>query len=259
VTVIENEITSLIANALCVELIAAEAARPTNNPDALDYILRGRAAGLKANSRDTFAERVSMFEHALTLDPRSVEAQSLLADALAGRVLDGLTDWAAADMVRAEELVAEALAAAPRSLTAHITKGQVMRVQGRCAEAIPEFETALAINRNAAGVLNILEGCKLSAGSIEDVIPLEEQAIRLSPHDPRIRHFYRTIGHGYLLQSRTDEAIVLLEKARSAVPELPFVHRLLASTYGLKGETERGRCLNKHHRGAAYGLRQVRR
>ena len=28
-----------------------------------------------------------------------------------------------------------------------------------------------------------------------------------------------------------------LEKARSAVPELPWVHLLLASAYGLKGET----------------------
>jgi len=29
-----------------VQLIAAEAARPTEHPDALDYILRGRAAAL---------------------------------------------------------------------------------------------------------------------------------------------------------------------------------------------------------------------
>jgi predicted Zn-dependent protease len=79
----------------------------------------------------------------------------------------------------------------------------------------------------------------LQTGSIEEVIPLEEQAIRLSPRDPRIGHFYRTIGHVYLLQSRTDEAILWLEKARTAVPELPFVHGLLAAAYGLKGDTER--------------------
>jgi hypothetical protein len=41
--VLQNEITSRIANALGVELIAAEAARPTEHPNALDYILRGRA------------------------------------------------------------------------------------------------------------------------------------------------------------------------------------------------------------------------
>ena len=41
---LQNEITSRIAVALDVELISAEAARPTENPDAQDYILRGRAA-----------------------------------------------------------------------------------------------------------------------------------------------------------------------------------------------------------------------
>jgi len=44
---LQNEITSQLANALGVELIAAEAARPTEHPDALDYILRGRAVLLK--------------------------------------------------------------------------------------------------------------------------------------------------------------------------------------------------------------------
>jgi TolB-like protein len=48
---LQTEITSRIANALGIELIAAEAARPTDNPDALEYILRGRAAGLKPVSR----------------------------------------------------------------------------------------------------------------------------------------------------------------------------------------------------------------
>jgi adenylate cyclase len=236
---LQDEVTSRLANSLGVELIGREAARPTDDPDALDYIFRGRAAGLKPLSRNSYAEMISMYERALALDPQSVEAQSRLADSLVGRVLDGVTDSAAADMARAEGLVDRASAASPRYALAHAAKGQVLRAQGRCAEAIPEYETVLAINRNAAGVLNVLAGCKLSTGSIEEVIPLEEQAIRLSPRDPRIGHFYFRIGHAHLLQSRTDEAILWLGKARSAVPELAFVHLLLASAYGLKGETER--------------------
>jgi predicted Zn-dependent protease len=43
----------------------------------------------------------------------------------------------------------------------------------------------------------------------------------------------------HLLQSRTDEAIVWLEKARSAMPALPNVHSRLAAAHALKGETER--------------------
>jgi tetratricopeptide (TPR) repeat protein len=162
----------------------------------------------------------------------------LLADALASRVLDRVTDSEAADMARAEELVDRALAAAPRYALAHAAKGQVVRAQGRCEEAISEFETALAINRNAPAVLNLLSGCKLVTGSLEEAVAIEEQAMRLSPRDPRAGHFYFRIGHVRLLQSRTDEAIEWLEKARNAVPKLPFVHVLLASAYGLKGETQ---------------------
>ena len=236
---LQTEITSRIANALGTELIAAEAARPTDIPDALDYILRGRAAWLKPFSRDTHAMRISMFEQALALDPQSVEAQSLLAVALADRVLNGVSKSDAADIARAKELVVQALTASPRSPTAHMAKGHVLRVQGRSAEAIPEYEMVLAINRNAVGVLDVLADCKLLTGLIEEVIPIEEQAIRLSPRDPAIGWWYLRIGQVHQLQSRNDEAILWLEKARSALPELPFAHLLLASAYGLKGDTER--------------------
>jgi TolB-like protein len=41
---LQDEVTARIANALNLELVQAEAARPTANPDALDFVLRGRAA-----------------------------------------------------------------------------------------------------------------------------------------------------------------------------------------------------------------------
>jgi predicted Zn-dependent protease len=71
------------------------------------------------------------------------------------------------------------------------------------------------------------------------VIPLEEQAIRLSPREPRIGWWYYAIGTVHLLQSRTDEAIVWLEKARSAIPAAPVFRSHLASAYALRSETER--------------------
>ncbi|MBV8736913.1 MAG: winged helix-turn-helix domain-containing protein [Alphaproteobacteria bacterium] len=238
---LQNEITSRLANALGAELITIEAARPTENFGAHDFILRGRAAMLRPTSRDSYADMISLFERAMALDPESVEAQSRLASALANRALIGVTDSAATDIARAAGLAERALAAAPRSTLAHIAKANVLRSQGRCDEAIPEFETVLAIDRNAAGVLDALADCKLLTGAIEDVIPLEEQAIRLSPRDPAIGWWYIRIGQVHLLQSRPDEAIRWLEKARVVVPELPFVYGLLASAYGLKGDTERAR------------------
>jgi tetratricopeptide (TPR) repeat protein len=242
-----NEITSRIAIALNLELIGAEAARPTEHPDALDYILRGRAAGSKPPSRDTRAEAIGLFERALALDPRSVEAQSSLATALTARAMDGMTDSAAADIARAGGLAGQALAASPRSPGAHFAKGQVLRaqaqvlrVQGRCEEAIPEYETAIALNRNLVFVIAALGQCKLLTGSMEEAVPLMEQAIRLSPRDPHIYNWHQWIGMVHLLQSHIDEAIVWLEKARNANPAQPLVRANLASAYGLKGETEHG-------------------
>jgi TolB-like protein/class 3 adenylate cyclase/Flp pilus assembly protein TadD len=235
---LQNEITGRIAATLNLELVGAEAARPTEHPDALDYILRGRAAYWKAPSRVSYAEAISLFERALALDPGSVEAQSWLATALVGRVVDGMTDTAAADMTRAEGLIRQALAASPRNLQAHYAKGQLLRTQRRCEEAIPEYEAAIAGNRNWPGAIANLGQCKAFTGSIEEWLPLLEEAIRLSPRDPFIGNRYAGMGIAYLLQSHTDEAIHWLEKARSANPELSFVHAFLASAYGLRGETE---------------------
>ena len=236
---LQNEITSWIAVALGYELIAAEATRPTQDPNALDYIFRGRAERLKPNSSKVLAEAISMFERALALDPGSVEAQSLLANALANRIMDNMTDSAATDISRAEELAGQALAAAPRSALAHFAKGEILTAQERFGEAIPEYETVLTIDRNAFGALNALARCKLLTGSIEEVIPLVERSIRLNPRAPRIAIMYFRIGQVQLLQSRTDEAVAWLEKAHSANPALPYVHAYLASAYALKGASER--------------------
>jgi TolB-like protein len=88
---LQDEITSRIANTLGVELIAAEIARPTENPDALDYTLHGRAIrDNKGFTRATRAESISMYERALALDPRHANALSRLAGNLAGRAMDGM-------------------------------------------------------------------------------------------------------------------------------------------------------------------------
>jgi len=236
---LQDEVTSRLANALGVELINTEAARPTQNPDALDYILRGRAELLKARTPDTYREAIELFERALALDPQSLEAQSRLASSLESRVSSGMTSSAPADLARAEMLIEQVLAASPHYALAHFVKGHLLRAQQRWEEAIPEYETALALDRNLAGALTNLGQCKLYTGSIEEVTQLVEQAIRLSPRDPGICHCYYWIGTVHLLQAHIDEAIVWLEKARNAVPAHPFYRSRLSSAYALRGEIER--------------------
>jgi adenylate cyclase len=136
-------------------------------------------------------------------------------------------------------VVDQALAAKPRSAYAHQVKGRLLKLENRWEEAILEYETAITLNRNSPLALHFLAQCKTHTGSIEEAIPLEQQAIRLSPRDPGIGWWYFWIGTVHLLQSRTDEAIVWLERARSSVPAAAPIRARLASSYALKGETER--------------------
>src|SRR5262249_14797354 len=114
------------------------------------------------------------------------------------RALDSMADAAAADIVRAEGLAERALAAVPRSPLAHFAKGQVLRAQHRYDEAIPEYETVIALNRNWANAYSHLGWGRVMTGSIEALIPVQEQAIRLSPRDPQIGLFYSRIGRAHL-------------------------------------------------------------
>jgi TolB-like protein/Tfp pilus assembly protein PilF len=236
---LQDEITSRIAVALDLELVAAEARRPTEHPDARDYIFRGCAVASKPPTRENYAKAIRLFECALAFDARSAEAQGALADVLVGRVLDEMTDTAAADIARAEDLIGRALAASPRSSIAHYAKGNMLRDTGRYEAAIPEYETVIELNRNEPGAYANLGWCKLLTGLIEEAIPALERALGLSPRDTRAGNWLGRIGLVHLLQSRTDEAILWLEKGRTASPALPFVHIWLASAYALKGAIER--------------------
>jgi len=233
---LQSEITSRIATALNLALVGAEAARPTERPDALDYVLRGRAAYWNApRGLHRYAEAIDLLERALLLDPHSVEAQSYLASALTVR---GGSTYAA-DIERAEGLIKQALATSPLDPMAHYARAQLLRAQRRWSEAILEYEVAIASNRNWATAYANIGDCKLWIGSLEETIPLEQQAIRLSPRDPNIGYWYEWIGNVHLLESRTDEAIAWFEKARNADPEFDRRHARLASAYALKGENER--------------------
>jgi TolB-like protein/class 3 adenylate cyclase/Tfp pilus assembly protein PilF len=238
---LQDEVTTRIAVALNLELVDVEAAQPADHPDVLDYILRGRAALYKGPTSENFTTAIGFLERALALDPASFHAKSSLANALASRALDQLTDSLLADLERADRLLAEALAAAPRHALAHFAKGQVLRARHQFEAAISEYETVITLDRNSVWALAALGLCKLFTGEIDEVIPALEHAIRLSPRDPNIANRFLPIGMVHLVQSRTAEAILWLEKARSANPRLAGPHAWLASAHGLKGDLARAR------------------
>jgi len=107
----------------------------------------------------------------------------------------------------------------------------------------------LAADRNWVYAFFALGQCKFNTGSIEEAIPLIERAIRLSPRDPQLGVWYEMTGLVYLYQSRADEAVAWLEKARNHTPAHSMIRGDLAAAYGFAGETGR----------AAAELAQARR
>jgi tetratricopeptide (TPR) repeat protein len=236
---VQDEITSRIATALDLELVEAAAAKPIERQDARDLILRGRAARLKPPSRRNRAEAIDFFQRALALDSQSVDAQSWLAIALTARALDVMAEAATVDIAYAEELADRALAGSSRRALVRFAKAQVLRAQQRYAEAVLEYETTIALNPNWAHAYSHLGWCKFMTGSIDELIPTQERAIRLSPRDPQIGLFQSRIGCAHLLNSRVDEAIGWYEKARNATPEHPQFRSFLAAAYALDNDMER--------------------
>jgi len=236
---LQDEVTSRIANEFNLEVIRAEAARPTEHPDALDCILRGRAALNRGLTPENYSEAMGFFETALSQDPASVAARAFMAQALVGRVLEYMTSSVEDDIKRADALVGEVIAALPHHAFARYVQGQVLRAQNRFEEAIPEYERALALDRNSVIALAGLGTCKFFTGVLDEVIPAHEQAIRLSPRDPWLPNWYWRIGMAHLLQARTDEAILWLERAKNANSRIAGPHAWLASAYGLKDEMDR--------------------
>jgi TolB-like protein/class 3 adenylate cyclase len=253
---LQSDVTSRIAAALNLELVAAEAARLTDKPDALEYVLRGRAAMTRGPpTRESYADAIGFFEKALALDPNSIDPQRWLALALTSRMLDGLSVAPAEDFRRAEAVLASALGASPRDPLLHYVKGQISRAvaQGLAppfglsaearaagfADAIPEYETMLAANPNDVRALANLAWCKFMTGAEEEAIPLLEKVIRLSPREPSLYLQYFRLGIVHFFRGRLDEAIVWLEKARRANPRFAVAHSLLAAALGVKGDAAR--------------------
>jgi tetratricopeptide (TPR) repeat protein len=86
------------------------------------------------------------------------------------------------------------------------------------------------------GPLQGLGWCKLYTGSLDEVIPLAEKAIRIGPRDPSIGFRYLMIGEVYELQARPDEAIVWFDKARGTIGAVPGLWAHLAAAHAVRGD-----------------------
>jgi tetratricopeptide (TPR) repeat protein len=206
------------------------------------------------DSKATINEAVALSERALALDPQNGRALTVLANALASRVLDHWSDDPAGDIARAEKTVDAALALHPENSWAHFTKGQIYYTKRQFGPSITELETMIALDPNNAWGHALAGFRKVYLGRAEDGFAGLETALRLDPRNaaavPRYQYFMCAL-HNYL--AHWDKAIPWCEKSIAGNPQVfqPYVMLAAANAWAghMKEANEAAAQLLKVHPG----------
>jgi class 3 adenylate cyclase/TolB-like protein len=150
---VQDDITRRVAGALALRVtsleLASSAAKPPNNLEAYDLVLRGRAQFSRL-TRSGNAQARDLFERATALDPKYAPAYVGLGQVnmLASNM--GWTEDPGEARERAERLAQKALALDDRSSSAHALLGDVAVHFGEYDRALDELKRAIDLNGSDA-------------------------------------------------------------------------------------------------------------
>ncbi|SEC20512.1 TolB amino-terminal domain-containing protein [Rhizobiales bacterium GAS188] len=221
----QDEITNQIASALNITLSQSEANRSwrdhPSNPDSVDLTLRANALIMGLSSQEANAKARRLYEQAVELDPKNVDALVGLAWTYTTEFGEG---WSKNSSKRetlkgADDALTRALAIAPGSAAAYHVKSEAFAYddrqdyRGEIVQAIAAAETSLALNPNGARTHAWLGRLYAKAGHPERTSALVGQAIRLSPHDPLLPNWLYTLGMSQLQMGDNGDAIKTFQKS----------------------------------------------
>jgi adenylate cyclase len=102
-----------------------------------------------------------------------------------------------------------------------VTTGFLLRVQGRCTEAILAYQRVLDRYPNSASAYSGIGDCLTRLGRAEEAIPMLEKMIRLDPRSPNLWIRYDHMSVAMLLLGRNEDAIAWTQRALAANPNSP--------------------------------------
>jgi adenylate cyclase len=242
---LQDQVVARLGNTLGVELVRAEAnksARSTN-PDAIDLTMRGWATiwegvqqQVMTEKQDLYYAARTLFERALAIDPN--DADALAGDAMTYQV-DYLYGWSPGGTDYEGKVISQAdraIALASDDARAYYAKSTYLRMTHRANESIQVADDGLATNPNSAELYQARSAAEVVLGRFEQAISDAEQAIRLSPRDPRVGLRYVIIGDAEVGLGRVDAAIEEYHKAIDTGYRNRVVN--MAGAYALQGKMD---------------------
>jgi non-specific serine/threonine protein kinase len=227
--------------------------RYTQNPEAYEAYLRGRAVAEQWARPEKLDAARRHFEQALQSDPNYALAFAGLS------LVEGYyyrdIDPDESHLRRAEQLAQRALTMDPQLSEAHVALGHVYGARYNYVQAAEEFREATRLEPDNAHAWDELSWA-LAYQTPSDAYEAEKAAresIRLQP--PLLGAHYH-LGRALLLQGRYQEAIAAFEHAKELNPAFSTADFGLAQVYLAQGDYDRALAPLLNHpekfRGAVY-------
>ena len=239
----QDEIVARIANTLNAQLIAVEARRAERAPapDSMDLYFQGQAWVNKGVTFESLTKARSFFERALALDPANVDALAVMSQVEANFAISLSTNDKAMRFAAAEAAATKALSLAPDHALAHLSLGMVLGFTNRAAQGIPEYERALALDRNLAGAHALIGQNKLFIGRAGETEAHVLEALRLSPRDPWANVWLLMAGFAACLLGRNEEAASWFRRSIEANRNFALCHFIYATVLAHTGRMDEAR------------------
>jgi TolB-like protein/class 3 adenylate cyclase len=242
----QDEIVSRLANQLRPELMAAEARRAEQqeNPDSVDLYFLG-LQNFGQGGVDNIRRARALFERAVALDPRNVDA--LVGAARASVIVGAIygADDRASALAEAEALLIKGISIAPRNFWAHLWLGFVLIYTNRAQRGIGELEQAAALNRNLGAAHAWIGLAKIVLGRAEEAEAHINEAFRLAPAESFGFMWWHLLGVAKLHLGADEEAVALFRRSIDMNRNYPLSQLYGAAALALLGRLDEARAETK--------------
>jgi adenylate cyclase len=242
---IQDEITHTIVDHLKVKLLPEErkiiGQAPTENFEAYAYYLRGRQF-LHRHSKSYYVLAKRMFAKAVELDPLYARAYAGVADCDSFLFLHYNAD-VSIDGILATS--AKALDLEGGLAEAHASRGLALSLRERYAEAMAEFDQAIALDPNSFEAHYFYARACVVQGKLDEAARHFQRAAEVKPDDYQallvLTWVHRSLGREQEMKTVAREGVARAERELALHPENPRPAYLGALGLVALGELDRAK------------------